>query len=379
MRNGSRCSTSTAYLHPIRNRRNLHVKKRSMVTRILIDPQTKTAYGVEYVRNKRKYKVIARKEVIVSAGAINSPHLLMVSGIGPRDHLQEKDIPVVQDLPVGYNLMDHVALGGLTFILNESASIITDRILNDAHALNDYFSTHRGPLSIPGGTEALSFHDLSDPTNPDGHPNLELLFIGGSMSSEMTLKRSFGISNHVYNSVYRSTEGIDGIMIFPMIMRPHSKGRIMLRDANIFHHPLIYPNYYADERDLDVLVKGVRISQQLARTASMRKLGATMLRTPLPGCTNYTFDSDDYWKCHARNLPFTIYHLSGTCKMGPDNDRTAVVNPRLRVRGVNRLRVVDASIMPEVPSAHTNAPTIMLAEKAADMIKEDWNVSLKNR
>lgn len=379
MRNGTRCSTSRAYLHPIRNRRNLHVKKRSMVTRILIDPHTKTAYGVEFVRNKRKFKVIARKEVIISAGAINSPHLLMVSGIGPRDHLQEKGIPVIQDLPVGYNLMDHVALGGLTFLLNDTASLVTERILNDANSLNDFFTRHMGPLSIPGGTEALSFHDLQDPTNPDGHPDLELLFIGGSMTSEMTLKRSFGISDYLYNTVYQPTEGVDGIMIFPMIMRPKSKGRIMLRDANIFHQPLIYPNYFADERDLDVLVKGVRISQQLARTTPMRKLRATMLRTPLPGCVKYTFDSDDYWKCHARNLPFTIYHLSGTCKMGPQHDRTSVVDPRLRVKGINRLRVADASIMPEVTSAHTNAPTIMIGEKVADMIKEDWNVKTKDQ
>lgn len=348
-----------------------------MVTRILIDPQTKTAYGVEFVRNKRKYKVLARKEVILSSGAINSPHLLMVSGIGPSDHLQEKGIPVIQDLPVGYNLMDHVALGGLTYLLNDTVSLMTDRILNSMNALNDYYSEHRGPMSIPGGTEALSFHDLSDLSNPDGHPDLELLFISGTMSSEMTLRKSFGMADHVYNSVYKSTEGQDGIMIFPMVMRPKSKGRIMLRDANIFHQPLIYPNYFADEHDLDVLVQGVRISQQLAKTKRMQRLRATMLKIPLPGCTSMPFDSDKYWKCHARNLPYTIYHLSGTCKMGPENDRSTVVNPRLKVKGVKGLRVVDASIMPEVPSAHTNAPTIMIGERASDLIKEDWNVKIE--
>lgn len=374
MKNGTRSSTSRAYLHPIRNRHNLHVKKRSMVTKILIDPQTKNAYGIEFVRNRHKYKVLARKEIIISAGAINSPHLLMISGIGPAKHLQEKGISVIQDLPVGYNLMDHVALGGVTFMLNDSASLITDRILDDANALNDYFTTHKGPLSIPGGTEALSFFDLQNPKAVDGWPNLELLFISGSMSSEMTLRKSFGISDYVYNKMYKATEGKDAIMIFPMVMRPYSKGRIMLRDANPFHQPLIYPNYFSDERDLDVLVQGIRISQNIIKTKPMKKLRATLLKTPLPGCVNYTFDSDDYWKCAARNLPFTIYHLSGTCKMGPEDDVTTVVNPRLKVKGINRLRVVDASIMPEVPSAHTNAPTIMVAEKATDIIKEDWNV-----
>lgn len=376
MRNGTRCSTSRAYLHPIRNRRNLHVKKRSQVTKILIDAQTKSAYGVEFVRNRRKYKVLARKEVIVSAGAVNSPHLLMVSGIGPAEHLAEKRIPLVKDLPVGHNLMDHVALGGLTFMINESVSVITERIIDDASLLNSFFTQHRGPISIPGGTEALSLHDLQNPRSDDGWPNLELLFVGGTLTSERTLRKSFGISNKVYDRVYKATEGRDGIMIFPMIMRPKSKGRVMLRDSNPFHAPLIYPNYFAVEDDLDVAVAGVRLSQKLVKTKPMRRLRATLLKTPLPGCLNMTFDSDEYWKCAARNLPFTIYHLSGTCRMGVQSDPTAVVDPRLRVIGVSRLRVVDASIMPEVTSAHTNSPTIMIAEKASDMIKEDWNIRI---
>lgn len=344
-----------------------------MVTKILIDPETKTAYGVEFQRNKRKYRVLARKEVIVSAGAINSPHLLMLSGIGPREHLEQKGITVMQDLPVGENLMDHVALGGLTFTMNETVTINTDRVLQDPYSLNDFLYYHEGPISIPGGTEALSFFDLEDPKNPDGHPDLELLFVSGMISSEVSLRKSFGITDYVYDSVYKRTEGLDGIMILPMIMRPKSKGRILLRDTNPTHHPLIYPNYFADERDLDVLVKGVRIAQKLAKTKPMRRLKTTLLKLPLPGCANYTFNSDDYWKCHARNLPFTIYHLSGTCKMAPVSDPTGVVDPRLRVKGIRNLRVADASIMPEVTSAHTNAPAIMIGEKASDLIKQDWN------
>lgn len=344
-----------------------------MVTKILINPQSKIAYGVEFTRNRRKYRVLAKREVIVSAGAINSPHLLMLSGIGPRQHLEENGIPVLRDLPVGENLMDHVALGGLTYIINETVSLKTERVIDDANALNDFLGYHKGPISIPGGTEALSFHDLQDPTNPDGYPDLELLFSGGTLSSEMTLRRSFGLTDHLYKSVYQATEGLDGVMVFPMIMRPRSKGRILLRNTNPFQHPLIYPNYYADERDLEVLVKGVRLVQKIMKTKPMKRLRATLWKIPLPHCLNYTFNTDNYWKCAARTLPFTIYHLSGTCKMGPENDLTAVVNPRLQVIGIKRLRVIDASVMPEVPAAHTNAPVIMIAEKAADIIKEDWN------
>ncbi|CAH0394224.1 unnamed protein product [Bemisia tabaci] len=342
--------TSRGYLHPARNRRNLHVRKYSQVTRVIIDPKTKTAIGVEFERARKRYQVLARKEVILSAGAIGSPHLLLLSGVGPKKHLQEKGVKVVKNLPVGYNLQDHVALGGLTVLINQPVSIKTDRILSNATALNMFLTQHRGPITIPGGCEALAFIDTKndDPRNTDGYPDLELLLVAGAVSSEPTLKLNFGIKNSVYDSVYRDTEALDGFMVLPMIMRPKSTGF-----------------------DLDVAVAGVRKVQELIKTPAMRQLGAQLLQTPLPGCTSMPFDSDDYWKCHARHLPFTIYHLSGSCKMGPASDRTAVVDPRLRVHGVRNLRVVDASIMPKVTASHTNAPVIMIAEKAADMIKQD--------
>ncbi|XP_025423009.1 glucose dehydrogenase [FAD, quinone]-like isoform X2 [Sipha flava] len=180
----------------------------------------------------------------------------------------------------------------------------------------------------------------------------------------------------IYNKVYKPTEKMDGFVIFPMIMRPKSKGRIWLRDANPFHYPLIDPNYFANEKDLDVAVAGVRIVQKMLKTDAMQKLDAKILSTPLPGCVQHTFDSDEYWKCTARYITFTIYHLSGTCKMGPKEDRSTVVDPRLRVHGINNLRVIDASVIPEIPVAHTNGPTIMIGEKGADMIKEDWGIKI---
>lgn len=363
-------------MHPIRNRPNLHVKKNSMVTKILIHPDTKTTYGVEFQRNDRTYRVLARKEVIVSAGAINSPQLLMLSGIGPRQHLEQKGIEIIQDLPVGENLMDHVSLGGLVFITNDTSTSNAKRILINRNNLEEFEKYHRGPLSVPAATEALAFFDLQDPKNPDGFPDLELLFYKGLPSSDESLRKIYGISEYVYNKVYKPTEHLNGFGICPMVLRPKSKGRILLNDTDPFHQPLIYPNYFADERDLDVAVKGVRIAQELIKTEAMRNLNATLFNVPLPGCVNYTFDSDDYWKCQARNSPITIYHLSGTCKMAPVTDPSGVVDPRLRVKGVKNLRVADASIMPEVTSAHLNAPTIMIGEKVSDLIKQDWNVTV---
>lgn len=376
MKNGLRQSTNVAFLYPAKKRKNLHIRKKSQVTRILFDETGRRAIGVEYYKAKKRYTVYARKEVIVSGGAINSPQLLMLSGIGPKDHLRSKGVKVLRDLPVGRNLMDHVALGGLTFIVNDTSSIKTERILDDPNTLHSYLKYHTGPIGIPGGTEALAFFDLDRPNDPNGHPDLELLFINGAVSSDETLRKSFGVSDKVYDRVFRKTERLNPYMIFPMIMRPKSKGWIELKDSNPFRYPAIHPNYFADERDLDVIVAGVRISQRLARTDAMKRIDARLWEVPIPGCEKFRFDSDDYWKCAARHLTFTIYHLSGTCKMGPIGDPTAVVDPRLRVQGFSGLRVIDASIMPEVVSAHTNAPAIMIAEKGSDLIKEDWGMNV---
>ncbi|KAG8283993.1 hypothetical protein J6590_003686 [Homalodisca vitripennis] len=372
LKNGTRMSTSRAYLHPIRDRKNLHVLKSTMVTKVLIDEKTKTATGVEILLRGKKYRVTARKEVILSAGAVNSPQLLMLSGIGPKDHLTKQGIRTFVDLPVGYNLMDHVALGGMTFLIKPNTSLISERIMGNAQMLYNFMMHHDGVISIPGGTEALAFIDLKNPTDPDGHPDLELLLVSSTLSGEDTLKRNFNIRDSVYNSVYKPIRGRDGFMIFPMVLRPKSRGRIYLRNTNPLTPPMIELGYFKDERDLDVLVKGVRISQQLIKTRAFKSLNPKRHNVPLPGCSHLKMDSDEYWRCHARHLSFTIYHQSGTCKMGPANDSTAVLDARLRVHGVPRLRVVDASMFPEIPASHPNAVVIMVAEKASDMIKEDW-------
>lgn len=374
MKNGLRHSTNAAFLFPTKRRSNLHIKKFSTVTRILIDTSTNKAIGVEFVRGGKKTRVFVRKEVIVCGGAINTPQLLMLSGIGPKKHLADLQIPLVSDLPVGENLMDHVSLGGLVATVNETVSIRLHKIFNDPNILNDFLQNHNGFYTLAGGPEALSFVDVDSPSLANGHPNLELLLATGLYSSHEVLPKLCGMRTDLYDAVYRATEGMDGFTVFPMVMRPKSRGRVWLRDDNPFHHPLIDPNYFSDETDLDVIVAGVRLFQRMIRTGPMRSLDPRILETPLPGCAQHVYDTDAYWKCSARQISFTIYHLSGTCKMGPATDPTAVVDPRLRVHGVSGLRVVDASIMPEVPAAHTNAPTIMIAEKASDMIKEDWGV-----
>jgi len=161
-------------------------------------------------------------------------------------------------------------------------------------------------------------------------------------------------------------------MKIPLLLRPKIRGRVMLRDNNPFHKALIFPNYFDHNYDLETVVKGVKKAVELSETKAFKKYGSLLHDISVPGCENLAFNSDEYWRCVIKHLAFSIYHLSGTCKMGPASDKEAVVDPRLRVHGINGLRVIDASITPIISGNHTNVPTIMIAEKGSDLIKEDW-------
>jgi len=371
MRNGTRWSASRTFLHPIRHRRNLHVSKWSLVTNILINPDTKTAYGVEFVRDKKRFIVHARKEVIVSAGAINSPQLLMLSGIGPRDHLLQFGIPVIEDLKVGYNLMDHIAMMALSFVLNQTVALTERDILNYKNIL-EYMSYHIGPLSVPAAVDGIAFYDSKNPHNPEGDPNLEFMLLAGSLASSSMIYKALGIKEDIYKTVYKPIENFHTWNAVPIALKLKSRGRILLNSRNPFHKPRIYYNFFQDPADLESLLAALKKVLELSGTQAFQKYGSRLHDIPFPGCKHLPCGSDDYWRCALRHFAFPVWHLSGTCKMGPALDRSAVVDPRLRVYGVKSLRVVDASIIPVLPAAHTNAPTMMIAEKAANYIKHDW-------
>ncbi|XP_050353058.1 glucose dehydrogenase [FAD, quinone]-like [Nymphalis io] len=376
MKNGTRMSASRAFLHPIKYRENFHIVKNAMVTKILINPWKKQAYGVEFEKGGKKHRIKAKREVILSAGAINSPQLLMLSGIGPRYHLTEKNITTFIDLPVGYNLQDHWALGGLTFLINSTDSIRFEKIATLNNVIN-YFSQHTGPLTAPTGTEALAFIDTQDKKNDDGYPDLELIFVGGSLVSQSAYKYAFSIDEDIYDAVYKPIHDRHTWMVFPMLLLPESRGRIALRNKNPFEKPIIYANYFTDGgHDEEIILYGIRKTIQLSKTKAFQKFGSKLHDIPIPRCAHHRFDSDPYWICAMKTITNTIYHHCCTAKMGPSHDPEAVVDSRLRVHGIRGLRVVDASIMPHVPAGHTNAPTMMIAEHAADMIKEDWGIPI---
>ncbi|EAA07532.4 AGAP002551-PA [Anopheles gambiae str. PEST] len=374
MVNGERCSAARAYLKPVADRPNLDISTRSWATRILIDPVTKTAFGVEFTKNKRLHTVRVRKEVILAAGAIASPQLLMLSGVGPREHLQQLDIPVVKDLRVGYNLQDHQTLSGLVFTVNQPVTI-RERDMRRPAPFLSYLFARRGPFTVPGGAEGIAFVKTNNSRSPEDYPDVELVLGTGAVNNDESgsLRHTFGMTREFYDRSFGSARGQHAFGIAPVLMRPKSRGRVWLKSRNPFHWPHMEGNFFDHPDDLATMVEGIKLAVRIGESDSFASYGARLLGTPFYGCEAHPFRSDDYWRCCLRQVGASIQHQSGTCKMGPASDPDAVVDPELRVHGVGGLRVVDASIFPVIPAAHTNGVVIMVGEKAADMVKDYWN------
>ncbi|XP_046384930.1 glucose dehydrogenase [FAD, quinone]-like [Ischnura elegans] len=371
-RNGSRVSSAKGFLRPVRTRSNLHVAKNCHVTKINIDPKTKRATGVEFQRHGRKYSVRANMEVILSAGAINSPQILMLSGVGPQDHLKEKGIAVIKDLPgVGENLIDHLSFTGLVHTIEVPQAIIQNRDVN-FESVAKYYERHEGPLVLPGAVENIGY--IRTNLSEGGLPDVELIMMSTSLAGDdgWVTRRGIGITDEFYDQYFRPLNNRDSWTILPVVMRPRSRGSIKLRNANPFTWPVMRGNYFDDPLDMEAMVAALQRAKSLGNTETMMKLGAKLYERPVPGCAHLPFGSDEYWRCAVRQLTAPLHHQCGTAKMGPVTDKMAVVDDSLRVHGIKNLRVVDASIIPTMVAAHLYAPVLMIAEKASDMIKTTW-------
>nr|XP_021197544.2 glucose dehydrogenase [FAD, quinone] [Helicoverpa armigera] len=361
---GERVSANNAFMQPIRyKRKNLTVRVKSEVTKILINKQ-KVAYGVKYVKDGRAHRAYARKEVIVSGGSINSPKLLMLSGIGPKKHLSELNITVKQDLAVGENLHDHVTFNGIIVVLpNRTATTVSgDELLQE---LRDYKKMEHkdGPLASQGPVNSISFIK-TDPDLPAPDVQYQYLqLLVNEYASNMSLYESVNIFPPAY---------YNGVSPRAMNLVPKSRGKLLLNPDDPNGKPLIYANYFADPSDFIPIIKGLKFFFTFEHTETFKRYGAYFLKKSLYPCEHYEWGTDEYIICMARAYTSSTYHPVGTCKMGPSCDDKAVVNPKLKVYGISRLRVIDASIMPVVNRGNTVAPTMMIAEKGAAFIIDEW-------
>lgn len=338
---GVRSSVGRCYIAPVRDRKNLTVITDAMASRILFDGDR--AVGVEYVAGRKSKKVYASQEVILCGGAFNSPHLLQISGVGDPEHLQSIGVQAVHKLPgVGKNLQDHVGCGLKQRITQPLSLLKHLNILNSASAVAKYMATKTGPASYHG-VEALAFvKTRSDAIAPDIQFHLNMV---------------------MYEDHGRKIFHEEGVMPYFNISRPQSRGTVLARSSDPTALPEIDPNFFSVPDDIRVMRDGLRIARELMAQKAFDPYRGEEFG---PGKeVTSDADLDEYLK----NKSESVYHPVGTCKMGSDDE--AVVDARLRVRGLRGLRVVDASIMPTLTSGNTNAPTIMIAEKAADMILYD--------
>jgi len=335
---GFRWSTAKSFLRPAKSRPNLTVLTNAQASKLLFEG--KRVVGLEYKRSGKMIRAMANAEVILSAGAINSPQILQCSGIGDGEALSAVGVESVHHLPgVGKNLQDHLQIR-LVYETNERT--LNDELNNPLKQFKvglQYVFTRTGPLTLAASQVAIFTRSSEKVERPDIQFHMQPL------------------------SADKPGDGVHPFSAFTASvcqLRPHSRGEIRLKSADPFTYPEIHPNYLSDERDCEVAVNGIKVARSIADAPSLK---SRIIRERVPGSE---YQNDEELLDAARKYSQTIYHPTSTCKMGQDD--MAVVDERLRVHGIEGLRVVDASIMPEIVSGNTNAPTIMIAEKAADMI-----------
>ena len=343
IRNHRRSSTAVAYLRMARGRKNLQILTGVDVQKVVIEHGR--AVGVDYVHRGRVIRAHADCEVILAAGAVGSPKLLMLSGIGNAEHLREFNIPVMLDSPeVGANLQDHARVDAL-YELNGAHSL--DKYKRPHWALMaaaEYMLFRKGPIThnfADGGAFWWSDHS-------EGQPDLQLHFIPAGASVP-----------------YRS-----GCSVNCYHLRPRSRGSVRLQSEDPRVSPLIDANYFADPYDMDRSIEGLQLCQSIM---SRSALAPYLRREFAPG---KAVESSEQYREYIRNTVQTAFHPAGTCRMGGDDE--AVVDPQLRLRGIDGLRVCDASVMPRLVSSNTNAPTIMIGEKGADLIRGTMSIPIKD-
>ncbi|XP_038122043.1 glucose dehydrogenase [FAD, quinone]-like [Culex quinquefasciatus] len=369
----TRASTAKAFLNPIKHRDNLHIIKNAFVVSLHYGSDN-VVKGVNMIIDDESFQTaIATKEVILSAGTINTPQLLMLSGIGKREVLTNLNITVRMELSVGENLQDHVFLPVFFGIEAQLLNIVESR-RNTLLNLFEFTLLNRSQPVVPTVfTPILGFANTKSDTSPFPDVQFETMFIARGDFKALGFFEGIGYAGNIIRSLRNHIERQDVAVAWVVGIDPKSKGSLRLKSSNPYDHPSIVTGYFSVASDIVVIREGIRIQQELFKTQSFQKYRAKPLKMSISACDSLLYDSDLYWECYIRHLSTTLYHPVGTAKMGSPTDPEAVVDSQLRVYGIDGLRVVDASIMPSVTSGNTNAPTVMIAEKASDLIKQTYS------
>jgi choline dehydrogenase len=347
---GWRASTANAFLHPARKRRSLTLLTHAHAHRILFSGRR--AVGVEYAHKGRVWKAKARREVVLSGGAINSPQLLMLSGVGDAQQLANLGIePVVNAPAVGRNLQDHIAVSYFYKVRTATLNDLLHPLMGKIRAGLRYMADRAGPLSL--SVNQSGGFVRSDPKK--AHPNLQLYFSPVSYTKTPLSERKL-----------LNPDPFSAFLLSHNPCRPTSRGHLELASPDPQAYPVIHPNYLATQDDIDDVLAGNRLLRQLVKT---RPLADIITEELIPGAD---VEGDEALLADFRARADTVYHPTSTCVMGPD-PISSVVDARLKVHGLSGLRVIDASVFPTITSGNTNAPTVMVAEKGAEMVLADAN------
>jgi choline dehydrogenase len=345
IKNGKRHGAKEAFLNPARSRKNLTIQPGSTASKILV--KNDKAAGVLVNVKGTQVEFLARKEVIISAGAFGSPQLLMLSGIGSKTELNEFNIPIVKELEgVGKNLQDHLFFPVSSLSKTQQGLNHFGTISGQIKAFMDFAMNKKGPFTI-GPLEAVGFLDIHQKSEL---PNFQFHF------APLHIGRNYDFDMYDINKIPKNE---DGFTILPSLLQPKSRGVVKLGSRNPAQAPIIDPDFLSKDDDLSTLVKGGKLAiEMLHQKAFTNHLKEIIMPANI--------HDEEFLRMHIIKSVETIYHPVGTCKMG--SDELAVVDDQLRVHGIEGLRVVDASIMPKIVTGNTNAPVYMIAEKAADMI-----------
>lgn len=378
--NGERVSAATSYLSRKAVKRRLKIAKNSPCTGIIIDDNN-VAHGINIDRGyNNTLRVFAKHEVILSAGAFGTAQLLMLSGVGPKEHLDEFDIPVKVDLPVGDGMTDHVLPLIHIKVDHDARSVYNPlSIASKGYQGVQWLSTRSGPLASNGLTDVTTFinthcYNFTTKMLENNRPECEIpttqfiyAFIekGIVKPARDIYQVSTTYNDDIMEQVIDENEHSAFIVVSPVVLRPESQGWVRLSSSNPLAPPSITPNYLDDDRDVQEIVRSIKILKDVLATPLYREYNASIQMLRLPGCPE--FDTDGYWECYARHTTHSVQHAVGTAALG------RVLDERLRVRGIKNLRVADASALPLLPRGNTAAAIIAFGERLSDFLLQDHN------